>query len=53
MLTDYQKETLCAYFECSGLYGPSHQAILDGMNEDYCIENPDADVEDAISALSK
>lgn len=51
-LTDKQANTLFAFLECYDLHGPGWQAVEQGMRDDFDIENPEDDLEDARGTLS-
>jgi hypothetical protein len=52
MLTETQKNTLFAFLECYDLHGPAWSAIEQGMRDDFGVDDPENDLEDARSALS-
>ena len=51
-LTDKQANTLLAFLECFDLYGPGWLSIAQGMKNDFGVEDPEEDLEDARAALS-
>lgn len=51
-LTERQANTLLAFLECYDLHGPGWPGIEQGMRDDFGIEDPENDLEDARAALS-
>lgn len=51
-LTDKQANTLLAFVECFDLYGPGWPGIERGMKDDFGVEDPEEDLDDARAALS-
>ncbi|MBY6055364.1 hypothetical protein [Leisingera daeponensis] len=51
-LTSKQANTLLAFLECYDLYGPGWPPISDGMRNDFGVEDPEEDLEDARGALA-
>ena len=51
-LTDKQAHAVLAFMECFDLYGSSWGAIESGMRDDFGVESPEDDLEDARAALS-
>lgn len=51
-LTEKQANTIFAFIECFDLYGPGWTGIEQGMRDDFGVEDPEEDLEDARTALS-
>lgn len=51
-LTKKQTNTLLAFLECYDLYGPGWAGIEQGMKNDFGVEDPEGDLEDARNALT-
>lgn len=52
-MTSKDKNTLLAFLECYDLYGPGWPGIEAGMREDFGVENPEEDLEEAREALQQ
>lgn len=51
-ITEKQANTILAFLECYDLYGPGWQAIENGMRNDFGVDDPEEDLEDARNAVA-